>query len=122
MRSRYTAFAIGDYAYLRDSWHPDFCPDDLGEGGAPRWIGLEIVDSEQRGDRASVEFEARFLAAGKVNPVRERSEFLHRDGRWLYTTGQQLSPSRAPWKPARNEPCPCGSGIKFKRCCGRDRG
>jgi len=22
--------------------------------------------------------------------------------------------------PGRNDPCPCGSGLKFKRCCGRD--
>jgi len=26
-------------------------------------------------------------------------------------------PIRAPAKPKRNQPCPCGSGQKFKRCC-----
>ena len=118
MRSRYTAFALGEYEYLRDTWHPDFRPAKLGSDDAPRWIGLEIIDSEERGECASVEFEARFLAAGRVNPVRERSEFILSQGRWLYTTGRQLAPSRPPWKPARNEACPCGSGLKFKRCCG----
>jgi len=35
----------------------------------------------------------------------------------LYTDGEMLAPSFTPWKPARNEACPCGSGKKFKRCC-----
>ena len=25
-------------------------------------------------------------------------------------------------KPGRNDPCPCGSGKKYKNCCGRDNG
>jgi len=29
-----------------------------------------------------------------------------------------VQPKRAHIKPARNKPCPCGSGIKYKRCCG----
>jgi uncharacterized protein YecA (UPF0149 family) len=28
-------------------------------------------------------------------------------------------PYIAPPKVGRNEPCPCGSGRKFKKCCGR---
>ena len=24
-------------------------------------------------------------------------------------------------KPGRNDPCPCGSGLKYKKCCGRDQ-
>jgi hypothetical protein len=28
-------------------------------------------------------------------------------------------PYRAPPKVGRNEPCPCGSGKKYKKCCGR---
>jgi hypothetical protein len=30
-----------------------------------------------------------------------------------------VRPYRAPVKVGRNEPCPCGSGKKYKRCCGR---
>jgi len=29
------------------------------------------------------------------------------------------SPVRADDKSGRNEPCPCGSGKKYKKCCGR---
>ena len=37
------------------------------------------------------------------------------DGHWVYTDGDLLPLVKA--KP--NAPCPCGSGIKFKKCCGR---
>jgi len=35
---------------------------------------------------------------------------------------QQISPAQAPAvrtapKPGRNDPCPCGSGLKYKKCC-----
>jgi hypothetical protein len=30
-----------------------------------------------------------------------------------------IEPYRAPPKVGRNEPCPCGSGKKYKKCCGR---
>ena len=119
MRSRYAAFALGDTEYLRESWHPDFRPADLRPDPGIRWIGLEILASEENGDRAMVEFEAILLAAGVVSAMRERSDFLRLQGRWLYTQGEQLEPSLKPWKPGRNEPCPCGSGAKFKRCCGK---
>lgn len=119
MRSRYTAFALGETAYLLETWHPDFRPYQLEPDDQLRWIGLEIIDFDQQAGRASVEFEARWLAAGRVEALRECSDFLLCEGRWLYTDGRQLQPATKPWKPARNEICPCGSGARFKRCCGR---
>ncbi len=35
------------------------------------------------------------------------------------TTDAQNSPYLAPHKPKRNDPCPCGSGKKYKNCCGK---
>ena len=29
-------------------------------------------------------------------------------------------PKRTDKKPGRNDPCPCGSGLKYKNCCGRN--
>ena len=118
MRSRYTAFALAEVDYLRDSWHADFRPAVLEADDALRWIGLEIIASDLQVDHAIVEFEARLLAEGRVSAMRERSNFVLEKGRWFYTNGEQLPPSVKPWKPARNESCPCGSGTKFKRCCG----
>jgi SEC-C motif domain protein len=118
MRSRYSAFALGDTAYLLESWHADFRPGELQLDPRIRWIGLEIVASEQQAQKAIVEFEATLILSGEVSAMHERSEFACEQGRWLYTRGEQLPPSIMPWKPGRNQPCPCGSGGKFKRCCG----
>jgi SEC-C motif domain protein len=120
MRSRYSAFALGDAAYLLATWHADFRPSELRLDRRIRWIALDILASEQQSQRAIVEFEATLVLSGEVSALRERSEFVCQQGRWLYTRGEQLSPSITPWKPGRNQPCPCGSGVKFKRCCGDD--
>jgi preprotein translocase subunit SecA len=35
------------------------------------------------------------------------------------TATQEHTPYIAPKKPKRNDPCPCGSGKKYKHCCGK---
>lgn len=117
MRSRYSAYSLGDHDYLLETWHPDFRPTRLQLDSGIRWLGLEIIASEEHGVKALVEFEASLLVAGEVSAMRERSDFVLQQGRWLYTSGEQLTPHVAPWKPTRNQDCPCGSGLKFKRCC-----
>lgn len=116
MRSRYCAYLRQDVDYLRQTWHPDYRPADLTASG-PRWLGLEILAVAEKADTATVEFEARFLADGQVNAIHECSDFVREQGRWLYTRGDLLPLTFTPWKPGRNETCPCGSGRKFKRCC-----
>ena len=32
---------------------------------------------------------------------------------------QKIEPIKVGIKAGRNQPCPCGSGKKFKQCCGR---
>ena len=32
----------------------------------------------------------------------------------------QKQPVKKQKKPGRNDPCPCGSGLKYKKCCGRN--
>jgi SEC-C motif-containing protein len=119
MRSRYSAYALGELDYLKASWHADFLPADLVIDERIGWLGLTIISSNQLGCQATVEFEARLLLDGRVDAMHENSNFVSVGGRWLYTDGEMLAPSFTPWKPARNEPCPCGSGKKFKRCCAR---
>ena len=51
----------------------------------------------------------------------ERSRFRRAEGRWVYLDGEMVKPKpvvREEPKVGRNAPCPCGSGRKFKRCCG----
>ena len=119
MRSRYSAYVLCDNDYLNKTWHPDYRPADLKLEPNLCWINLNVIGSSATADQATVEFEASFVMNGRVESLHEKSDFLKVDGQWLYTTGEMLPATHQPWKPGRNELCPCGSGKKFKRCCGR---
>ncbi len=119
MRSRYCAYSLADREYILETWHADFRPRQFSIDRRICWIGLDIIARDEQGTRAMVEFEARLMLENIVEALHERSAFVRTDGQWLYTTGDIMTPSFAPWKPGRNESCPCGSGLKFKRCCAR---
>lgn len=87
MRSRYTAFATGDAAYLGRTWHPRTRPDDLDLDPAQRWEGLRILSSSTEDDTAVVEFEAAWSFDGRRGVLHERSRFARRGGRWVYVDG-----------------------------------
>ncbi len=90
MRSRYSAFVTGDTEYLLRTWHPGTRPPELELDPKVRWRRLEITATEAGGplDTAGVvSFEAHFRQDGTVRVQRERSEFVRRDGRWLYVSG-----------------------------------
>jgi SEC-C motif-containing protein len=94
MRSRYTAYTLGDAAYLLATWHPDTRPGDLDLDAEPRpkWLGLQVrrhVQSDP--DHAEVEFVARYKIAGRAQRMHELSRFVRRDGRWYYLDGSQLA-------------------------------
>jgi len=68
-----------------------------------------------------VDFSAHFKTEGKEHEHREIAMFARENGRWVYA-GQAAGPGntvrREAPKVGRNDPCPCGSGKKFKKCCG----
>lgn len=129
MRSRYTAFALGDERYLLDTWDPTHRPARLDlKGDRTEWLGLRIVSCEAGGEtdiEGRVQFIARFRLRGNEQVLCEDSRFRKEADRWLYVDGQMAdTPGPAATAAARptvgrNEPCPCGSGQKFKRCCGK---
>jgi SEC-C motif-containing protein len=84
MRSRYSAFVVGDAAYLRETWHGSTRPDSIELDPGIRWTGLEIVEVVNEGDRAVVEFRAHFRDAEGAGIQQERSRFSKRAGRWFY--------------------------------------
>lgn len=87
MRSRYTAFALGDVDHVFRSWHPATRPDDLAALPRIEWQGLdvvEVVDGGPADDEGVVEFVARH-ADGSMH---ERSRFVRRAGRWVYLDGE----------------------------------
>lgn len=87
MRSRYTAFALGDRAHLARSWHPRTRPEHIDVDDGTEWTGLDIDDAVQDGDAAVVAFRARWRYDGRVGELRERSRFVRRGGRWVYIDG-----------------------------------
>lgn len=87
MRSRYSAFALGDAAYLLRTWHPDTRPDRLDLDGDRRWTGLEILATT--GGTAfhasgTVAFRAHYRDPEGPGAQEETSEFLRLDGAWVY--------------------------------------
>jgi SEC-C motif-containing protein len=124
MRSRYSAFVIGNEAYLLATHHPDTRPDsyNLDDEAGLRWKGLRILNTGNgtKSDTAgTVEFIARFEVQAGASQLHELSKFQRLDGRWYYLDGDtpKSTPVRAS-KIGRNEPCSCGSGKKYKKCCG----
>lgn len=90
MRSRYSAFAVGDAAYLLSSWHPANRPSGVTIDDAVVWRRLQIVDTEAGGrDDAHgvVEFRAQYVTDGRRHILHERSRFARVDGAWVYVDG-----------------------------------
>ncbi|MEU7897794.1 YchJ family metal-binding protein [Nonomuraea sp. NPDC049152] len=97
MRSRFSAFAVGDAAYLLRSWHPSTRPAEVTFEPFLRWKKLSIVSTSGGGAgdaEGTVEFRARYSQAGKAGEMREVSRFTRREGAWVYLTGEARS-SRA---------------------------
>jgi len=116
MRSRYSAFVLGLSDYIWQTWHPDTRPDlDILGGLSLKWINLEILDTQQgqKDDtQGKVHFIACFVQGNKGKKLDETSAFIKLDDVWVYIDGESATSDIS-----RNEPCPCGSGTKFKRCC-----
>lgn len=109
MRSRYSAYVLGYWDYLHTSWHPDTRPSSVSPTST-HWLGLNIIKSSSN----SVTFIAGFKEDGKIMLLQETSRFQQIDRHWRYVDGQcNISEAE------RNTPCPCGSRLKSKRCCGK---
>ena len=81
MRSRYTAYVLGDEAYLLATWHAGIEP-------GTRWLGLEVKSQRIVDDtHAQVEFVARYRIAGRGMRLAETSRFVRESGRWYYVDG-----------------------------------
>jgi SEC-C motif-containing protein len=129
MRSRYSAYVFKEIDYLTATLAPEALEGHDEKSvrewaETAEWLGLTIHDTwaGQEGDEAGiVEFSANYAIDGEEQTHRERSEFRNEGGKWLYVDGHMVSgpPVRKEKKIGRNEPCPCGSNKKYKKCCGR---
>lgn len=128
MRARYTAHVLRDYTFLVESTHPGH-REGLDEKGIAdwaanvTWTGLEVHSATpgMDGSTGEVSFTAHFSVKETPQELREDASFEKLDGRWHYVDGvvhgQEPFVRESP-RVGRNEPCPCGSGKKFKKCCG----
>ncbi|MEQ1877474.1 MAG: YchJ family protein [Bdellovibrionia bacterium] len=132
MRSRYTAFTRGDVAYIKKTLAPEMHGDFDEAGvlewaGGSKWKGLNIISTEagQTGDsKGVVRFVATYETGGVMYEHNEVSQFRKDStGQWLFVDGDGEQKRvvtqhvRTAPKVGRNDPCPCGSGKKFKKCC-----
>ncbi len=129
MRSRYSAYVLEDISYLGKTLHPKE-REDFDEAGAAKWareanwLGLEIVRTDQGGtddSKGEVEFKVSYKRHGSPCIHHELAEFRKSEGVWYFFDGKMISDGPAKRegpKIGRNEPCPCGSGKKYKQCHG----
>jgi SEC-C motif-containing protein len=131
MRSRYAAFTRGDIDYVMRTHHPSTV-GEVDEKATHDWMrtsewsGLEILSSKGGPDDLTgrVDFVARFSDKRGDQEHSESSIFKKKNGRWFYVDGKpggsgQETIRREEPKVGRNDPCPCDSGKKFKKCHGR---
>lgn len=131
MRSRYTAFVVNDVDWIMDSHHPDTVDEvDRDEvtqwASGSEWLGLRIRDTDaglEDDDEGFVAFRARYKVQGQQVDHVERARFARDGGEWRFHSvveeqPQQLVPVGPSSEVGRNDPCPCGSGRKHKKCCG----
>ncbi|MBU8869939.1 MAG: YchJ family protein [Gemmatimonadales bacterium] len=129
MRARYSAYTQVEMDFLFDSLHPDQRDENDREGVRDwaensEWHGLEIKETEGGGpedETGKVEFVASYTYEGKRKNYEEEASFDKIDGNWYFSAGKRAVQKpivRDEPKVGRNDPCPCWSGKKFKRCCG----
>ncbi len=130
MRARYTAYATCNIDFLYNSSCKEIQEDFDAESSrrwaeGSTWTGMDILATEggqENDDEGIVEFVAHYSVNGAEFKHHERSAFQRLDGEWKFIDGVIVKPDpyvRDNPKVGRNDPCPCGSGKKFKKCCGK---
>lgn len=113
MRSRYTAYSRANINYIEKTMRGPAAKGFDHQASYTwaqnlEWLGLTVLSTSEH----HVEFYARMRENGKPVFLHEISTFELIDAHWYYVDGRpgkKLQP---------NKPCPCGSGLKFKKCCG----
>ncbi len=128
MRSRYTAFTFSNIDYISQTMTgvalQNFNPDNAKVWAKQiKWLGLEVINASpiENNERGSVEFIVHYLLNDRKQNLHEISEFRRENDRWYYVDGapgNSVNAVEESSKVGRNDPCPCGSEKKYKKCCG----
>jgi len=115
MRSRYSAYVLANGKYLVLSAVKENRYEDDAElieefSSSVEWLKLDVLKTTPN----SVEFKAYYKDQERMKILHEKSNFVIEDDIWRYKDGELYNT-----KIQRNEMCPCGSGKKYKKCCGK---
>jgi SEC-C motif-containing protein len=130
MRARYTAYSLAEIDYLYASSGPRVRAEFDAESSrkwaqSAEWKGFTILQSEGGGaqdDRGVIEFVAHYRIEQADYEHHEIATFGRVEGEWRFQDGRMVNPPperREVPKIGRNDPCTCGSGKKYKKCCGQ---
>ncbi len=120
MRARYSAHVAGLVDFVVGTYHPSCNAEQereaITESIQSNWQKLQVVSCQNGSntDEGFVHFKAYFKQDDKEFCLEERSRFIRENGLWYYIDG--VFPQQP--KVGRNDPCICGSGKKYKKCCG----
>lgn len=123
MRSRFTAYVAGNFEYILKTYaakqRTKLSVSELAKSAeGSKWLKLDVLAHRPNTTAAQVEFKAFYKVDSQFFVMHELSDFILEQGKWRYTTGAMQSGS-AEFTPQRNSQCLCGSGKKFKKCCGK---
>lgn len=89
MRSRYSAFAVGNADHLFRTWHARTRPREIEIDPDTTWLGLDIVGTTGGGPEdteGTVHFRAKYRDSLGEHILEENSTFARRAGRWVYVS------------------------------------
>lgn len=129
MRARYSAFVEKEIDFIMETVSPGH-PDNMSREAVKKWADkndwkkieiIKVEKGESEDSEGYVEFKAYSTVENVLQAHHEKAKFVKIKGKWYFEDGEQVLPEQikreAP-KTGRNDPCPCGSGKKFKKCCG----
>ena len=131
MRARYTAYVKQEIDFIINSCEEGEKIAEIDRKATEDWAknstwhGLKILRTEkgtEADEEGIVEFEATYTDKGGLRDVHHEVGYFKKiNGEWLYSVGsvKPMTVVREGAKIGRNDPCPCGSGKKYKKCCGR---
>ena len=125
MRSRFSAYTLHNTEYLLNTWDAPMRPELIDFERKVDWQYLKIGKPKKGGvndTKGVVEFEAYYLQDGEKYVMHEISRFAKRADSWFYLDGLVKFIGKVGLQAhlGKNSPCYCGSGKKFKRCCGAE--
>ena len=89
MRSRYSAFAVGDTGYLLRTWHPSARPQELALDPALAWTRLAVLKTDGGGlfdATGTVRVRAIYVREGQRGVLAKTSRFARQDRLWTYVS------------------------------------